>query len=43
LFNLTDERYALWSDVVGLADTSPAIDAYTQPGRNIRLSLTARY
>jgi len=43
LFNLTDQRYAFWGDVAGLAETSPALDAYSQPGRNVRLSLTARY
>ena len=43
LFNLTDEKYALWSDVVGLLESSPATDAYTQPGRNARVSLSARF
>ena len=43
LFNLTDERYAYWSDVIGVAATSPITDAYTQPGRNARVSLTARF
>ena len=43
LFNITDESYAYWSDVAGLAATSTATDAYTQPGRNVRVSLTARF
>jgi hemoglobin/transferrin/lactoferrin receptor protein len=43
LFNITDEAYAYWSDVAGLAATSTATDAYTQPGRNFRVSLTARF
>ncbi len=43
LFNITDESYAYWSDVVGLSATSAAVDAYTQPGRNFRVSLTARF
>lgn len=42
-FNLLDEDYAWWSDVRGLAPTSPTIDAYTQPGRNFSASLTVRY
>ena len=35
LFNLTDEKYWLWSDVSGLTNLPAAsIDRYTQPGRN---------
>ncbi len=43
LFNITDEKYAFWSDVAGLAESSAARDAYTQPGRNARISLTTRF
>ena len=43
LFNITDESYAYWSDVAGLASTSTVTDAYTQPGRNFRVSLTTRF
>jgi hemoglobin/transferrin/lactoferrin receptor protein len=43
LFNITDARYAVWGDVAGLAATSAVIDAYTQPGRNGRVSLTVRF
>ena len=43
LFNVTDAKYAYWSDVIGLLETSPGRDAYTQPGRNARVSLTARF
>lgn len=43
LFNLFDTKYAWWSDVRGLAATSIVTDAYTQPGRNLSLSLTARF
>jgi hemoglobin/transferrin/lactoferrin receptor protein len=43
LFNITDEKYAWWSDVVGLPATAPDLDAYTQPGRNFRVSLSYRY
>ena len=42
LFNLFDKKYSWWSDVRGLASTSTVTDAYTQPGRNYGLSLTAR-
>jgi hemoglobin/transferrin/lactoferrin receptor protein len=39
VFNLTDEKYTWWSDVRGVSSTSPTLDAYTQPGRNVRASL----
>jgi hemoglobin/transferrin/lactoferrin receptor protein len=42
VFNLFDKKYSWWSDVRGLASTSTVIDAYTQPGRNFGISLTAR-
>lgn len=42
VFNVTDENYAWWSDVRGLSSASAVKDAYTQPGRNIGLSLTFR-
>ena len=43
LFNLLDETYSWWSDVRGVAATSAVLDAYTQPGRNVGLSLALRY
>ena len=43
LFNLTDEKYAWWSDVRGLAPTSTIKDAYTQPGRNGSVSVSVRF
>lgn len=42
-FNLTDETYAWWSDVRGVAASSTVLDAYTQPGRNFRVSLAYRF
>lgn len=42
VFNLFDKKYSWWSDVRGLASTSTVTDAYTQPGRNFGISLTAR-
>jgi hemoglobin/transferrin/lactoferrin receptor protein len=41
-FNVLDEKYGWWSDVRGLSATSTIKDAYTQPGRNIGVSLTLR-
>ncbi|RJF91356.1 TonB-dependent hemoglobin/transferrin/lactoferrin family receptor [Sphingomonas cavernae] len=43
VFNILEKKYALWSDVRGLAATSTITDAFTQPGRNVSLSLTARF
>ncbi len=37
--NLTDRKYWLWPDVQGLAASSSANDAYTQPGRSAHVSL----
>jgi hemoglobin/transferrin/lactoferrin receptor protein len=34
VFNLTDEKYWLWSDVRGLTNLTVGVDRYTQPGRN---------
>lgn len=46
LFNLLDTKYSWWSDVRPLAATPPNLsiaDSYTQPGRNVSVSLTARF
>lgn len=43
VFNVLDETYSWWSDVRGVAANSTVIDAYTQPGRNVGLSLALRY
>ncbi|GAA0761426.1 hemoglobin/transferrin/lactoferrin receptor protein [Erythromicrobium ramosum] len=44
LFNLTDETYALWSDVRGLSVADAGIaDAFTRPGRNLSLSASYRF
>ena len=43
VFNLTDETYALWSDVRGLASSSAVTGAYTRPGRNASASLSFRF
>ncbi|MDZ7937886.1 MAG: TonB-dependent receptor [Rhodoferax sp.] len=38
--NLFDTKYVEWADVRDLTATSKVIDAYTQPGRNFKVSLT---
>jgi hemoglobin/transferrin/lactoferrin receptor protein len=43
VFNLTDETYWWWSDVRGSTATSTVLDAYTQPGRNVSISLGYRF
>ena len=43
VFNVLDETYSWWSDVRGVAADSPILDAWTQPGRNVGLSLALRY
>jgi hemoglobin/transferrin/lactoferrin receptor protein len=43
VFNVLDEKYSWWSDVRGVAATSAVLDAWTQPGRNVGLSLALRY
>ncbi len=44
LFNLTNETYALWSDVRGLSVADAGIlDAFTRPGRNLSLSASYRF
>jgi hemoglobin/transferrin/lactoferrin receptor protein len=42
VFNVTDEKYGWWSDIRGVAASSAVVDAYTQPGRNIGISLSLR-
>lgn len=39
IYNLTDKKYWRWADVRGLAASAGFIDAYTQPGRSVRVSL----
>lgn len=41
--NVFDRKYWNWSDVRGLADTSPVKDAYTAPGRSVALTLKLQY
>lgn len=39
VFNITDKKYWLWTDVRGQAADSAVLDAYTQAGRNFALTL----
>ncbi|MDB5965166.1 MAG: TonB-dependent hemoglobin/transferrin/lactoferrin family receptor [Polaromonas sp.] len=41
--NLTNRKYWNWSDVRGVAANSPVLDAYTQPGRKVNVSLVADF
>ena len=41
--NLTDEKYWNWSSVSALAANSPVIDAYSQPGRSLNVSLVTHF
>ncbi|MGH6614394.1 TonB-dependent hemoglobin/transferrin/lactoferrin family receptor [Sphingomonas sp.] len=46
VFNLLDKKYALWSDVRPLVATTAnnlVLDAFTQPGRNASVSISARF
>jgi len=42
VFNLTDAKYWWWNDVRGLSSTSVVRDAYTQPGRNLSVSVSLK-
>lgn len=41
--NLFDKKYWRWSDVPGIASTSPILDTYTAPGRALQVSLRADF
>jgi len=43
LNNLTNRKYWMWPDVYGQPAASATIDAYSQPGRNARVSLVADF
>ena len=40
LNNVFDKKYMAWADVRDQAATSTTLDAFTQPGRNFRVSMT---
>ncbi|WP_233997193.1 TonB-dependent hemoglobin/transferrin/lactoferrin family receptor [Porphyrobacter sp. HT-58-2] len=44
VFNLTNETFALWSDVRGLrVENANILDAFTRPGRNVSVSASYRF
>jgi hemoglobin/transferrin/lactoferrin receptor protein len=43
VYNLTQEKYWKWSDVQGVAASSTVLDAFTQPGRLMRFTLTSTF
>ncbi len=43
LNNVTNKKYWSWSDVRGLSSASTVTDSYTQPGRNLAVSLVADF
>lgn len=43
IHNLTNRKYWRWSDVQGLAANLPTIDAWSQPGRSVSVSLVGRF
>jgi hemoglobin/transferrin/lactoferrin receptor protein len=43
VFNATNEKYWWWSDVRGLSATSTVKDAYSQPGRNVSVSVSMTF
>ncbi len=42
VFNITDQTYYWWSDARGLASNAVGRQAYSQPGRNVSLSLALK-
>ena len=43
IFNVTDETYTHWADVRDLSATSNVVDAFTQPGRNFKISFNYHF
>jgi len=41
-FNILNQSYTYWNDIRGLTDSTIA-DAFTQPGRNFSVSITAQF
>ncbi|MBA4343997.1 MAG: TonB-dependent hemoglobin/transferrin/lactoferrin family receptor [Methylibium sp.] len=41
--NVADVKYTLWADARGVAPTSATLDAYSQPGRNVSVSLRYQF
>lgn len=43
VFNLTDRKYWGWTDVTGVAGSSPVLDRFTRPGRNVAMSVAVSW
>jgi hemoglobin/transferrin/lactoferrin receptor protein len=43
IHNLTDRRYWEWTNVRGIAATSPVLDSYTAPGRSVSVALVTDF
>jgi hemoglobin/transferrin/lactoferrin receptor protein len=43
VFNLTERKVWHWSDVQGVAQNSPVLDAFTQPGRSLAVRVRLTY
>jgi hemoglobin/transferrin/lactoferrin receptor protein len=43
VFNITDRKYWLWSDVRGILNPGASIDRYTQPGRNFAVRVRVEF
>ena len=43
IYNLTDEHYYLWQNVVGLPATRPDISRFAQPGTFVKAGITIRF
>lgn len=43
IFNITDESYTHWADVRELGKASQIVDAFTQPGRNFKVSFNYQF
>lgn len=43
IYNLTDQRYFVWQDVIGLPATRADIERFAQPGAYVKGSFTVRF
>ncbi len=43
VMNLTDKKYWNWNSVRGISSASPVVDAYTQSGRSLNVSLVTDF
>jgi hemoglobin/transferrin/lactoferrin receptor protein len=43
IFNVTEQKYWLWSDVRGIVNPAASVDRYTQPGRTLSVQVKATF